>query len=231
MWKRQTIKSKQCGNIWLKLEILVKIPETSINHTSFSKSCEKLTAKLQKRKAHPLNASGRGGMFACIEFYAMANRVNTLVAMLVLEAKLYGKNGQYQAIDEAIRTSQVIRNKCIRHWMDNTGVGKYDLSNLCTVLASEFSLAKRLGSQARQSAGERAWSAISRFYDNCKKKVSGKKGFPSFKKNCRSVEYKTAGWKLSDNRNYITFSDKMGIGTLKLRSGYQLDWYPKDLIK
>ena len=44
-------------------------------------------------------------MFACIEFYAMANRVNTLVAMLVLEAKLYGKNGQYQAIDEAIRTS------------------------------------------------------------------------------------------------------------------------------
>lgn len=128
-----------------------------------SKSCEKLTAKLQKRKAHPLNASGRGGMFACIEFYAMANRVNTLVSMLVLEAKLYGKNGQYQAIDEAIRTSQVIRNQCIRHWMDNTGVGKYDLSNLCKVLASEFSLAKRLGSQARQSAGERAWSAISRF--------------------------------------------------------------------
>ena len=34
------------------------------------------------------------------------------------------------------------------------------------VLANEFSFANRLSSQARQSAAERAWSAISRFYDN-----------------------------------------------------------------
>lgn len=166
--------------------------------------------------------------------------------MLVLEAKLYGKSRQYRAIDEAIRTSQFIRNKCIRHWMDKKGLGKYDLSKLCAVLAREFSFASRLSSQARQSAADRAWSAITRFYDgahklprfprktaprNCKKKVKGKKGFPRFKKNCRSVEYKTAGWKLSDDRKYITFTDKNNIGTLKLRSGYQLDWYGKDLIK
>ncbi|TRT72477.1 MAG: transposase, partial [Microcystis sp. M_OC_Ca_00000000_S217Cul] len=39
--------------------------------------------------------------------------------MLVVEAKL--KNGtleQYQKLDEAIRTSQFVRNSCVRYWMD-----------------------------------------------------------------------------------------------------------------
>ena len=80
---------------------------------------------------------------------------------------------------------------------------------------------------------ERAWAAISRFYDaartrrssssttsqlRCvrKKKVAGKKGYPRYKKNSRSVEYKVGGWKLSNCRKYITFTDKTGIGTLKL---------------
>ncbi|MBW4665634.1 MAG: hypothetical protein KME01_15805 [Chroococcus sp. CMT-3BRIN-NPC107] len=39
------------------------------------------------------------------------------------------------------------------------------------------------GSMARQSATERAWSAISRFYENCKKKVAGLKSYPQFQKN------------------------------------------------
>jgi putative transposase len=45
-------------------------------------------------------------------------------------------------------------------------------------------------STARQASSERAWSAISRFYDNCQKGVKGKKGFPKFQRNNRSVEYK-----------------------------------------
>ena len=53
---------------------------------------------------------------------------------------------------------------------------------------------------ARQSASERAWASIARFYDNCKKGISGKKGYPKFKKNSRSVEYKTTGWKLEERR-------------------------------
>jgi hypothetical protein len=38
--------------------------------------------------------------------------------MLVLEYKLVGKQYQYQAIEEAIRTVNFIRNKCLRLWMD-----------------------------------------------------------------------------------------------------------------
>lgn len=36
--------------------------------------------------------------------------------MLVFEFKAYGKAAQFQAIDEAIRTTQFIRNKAIRLW-------------------------------------------------------------------------------------------------------------------
>ena len=102
--------------------------------------------------------------------------------MLVLEAKLYGKSEQFLALDEAIRTAQFIRNKCIRYWMDNRDVGQYDLSALCKNLAKEYEWCKKLNSSARQASAERAWSSIKRFYDNCRKKVPGKKGFPRFKK-------------------------------------------------
>ena len=151
--------------------------------------------------------------------------------MIVFEFKVKAKPAQYAAIDEAIRTSQFVRNKCLRHWMDNKGVDKYDLSKYCRVLAKEFSFADQLNSQARQASADRAWSAISRFYENCRKKVKGKKGFPKFKKSCRSVEYKTSGWKLSENRKAITFKDKKGIGRLKLKGTYDLNFYQIDQIK
>lgn len=106
--------------------------------------------------------------------------------MFVIEFKVEGKTKQYKAIDEAIRTAQFIRNKCLRHWMDNRGVGKYDLSAFCKVLAHDFKFADELNSQARQAAAERAWSSISRFFDNCKQQVPGKKGYPQFVR-CRKL--------------------------------------------
>lgn len=115
--------------------------------------------------------------------------------------------------------------------MDNQDLGRYDLNKYCAVLAAEFPFASELNSMARQSAAERAWSAIARFYDNCKKKVKGKKGYPKFKKNSRSVEYKTSGWKLSNTRKAITFSDNKGIGTLKLKGTYDLNYYQLKQIK
>ncbi|MBG1269476.1 RNA-guided endonuclease InsQ/TnpB family protein [Nostoc sp. WHI] len=153
--------------------------------------------------------------------------------MIIYEFKVKGKDKQYRAIDDAIVTSQFIQNKCLRHWMDNKDkkIDKYALNKYCAVLASEFPFADELNSMARQSAAERAWSAISRFYDNCKKKIKGKKGFPKFKKHCRSVEYKTTGLKLSANRKAITFSDKKGIGTLKLKGTYDLNYYDIKQIK
>ena len=151
--------------------------------------------------------------------------------MLVLEAKLKGKTEQYGLIDEAIRTVLFVRNKALRYWMDNRGVDKYDLSAQCAVLAKEFDFAKKLNSTARQASAERAWSAISRFFDNCKKKVSGKKGYPKFKKRGHSVEYKQSGWKLSEDRKYLTLTDGFKIGRLKLVGSRDLNFYQIEQIK
>ena len=76
--------------------------------------------------------------------------------------------------------------------MDNRGVGQKDLYRYNTALRAEFSFVNALNSHACQASVERAYSAIVRFYDNCKKAIPGKKGYPKFKKNCRSVEYKTS---------------------------------------
>lgn len=128
--------------------------------------------------------------------------------MLVFEFKAYGKSNQIAAVNEAIRTAQFVRNSCLRYWMDNKKIDKYDLNKYCAVLAHNFPFADELNSQARQASAERAWSAISRFYENCKKSIPGKKGYPQFQKDCRSVEYKSTGWKLADDRKSIKFTDK-----------------------
>jgi putative transposase len=136
--------------------------------------------------------------------------------MIVRETKLkHGTAEQYLALDEAIRTAQFIRNKAVRFWMDNQGTSKADLYSLCKALAKEFPFAKKLNSAARQASAERAWAAISSFYTRCKQGV-GKKGFPKFKKHCRSVEYKVSGWKLSSDCKSITFTDGFNIGTLSI---------------
>ena len=151
--------------------------------------------------------------------------------MIVLEFKAQGKTTQYAAIDEAIKTAQFVRNKCIRYWMDNRGVGQKELYRYNTKLRAEFPFVKALNSHACQIAVERAYSAIARFYSNCKKSVPGKKGYPKFKRDCRSVEYKTSGWKLSLDRKQITFIDKKGIGQLKLKGTWDLNFYQLDQIK
>jgi putative transposase len=151
--------------------------------------------------------------------------------MIVLEFKAKGKTTQYTAIDEAIRTAQFVRNKVIRFWMDNRGVGQKELYRHNTALRAEFPFVKALNSHACQVAVERAYSAISRFYSNCKKAIPGKKGYPTFNKNCRSVEYKTSGWSLSETRKQITFMDKKGIGKLKLKGRWDLNDYQLEQIK
>ena len=151
--------------------------------------------------------------------------------MLVFEFKAYGKSAQIKAIDDAIRTAQFIRNSCIRLWMDVQGIGKNDLQKYCAVLAANFPFANELNSMARQSSAERAWAAITRFYNNCKKGIPGLKGYPQFQKDCHSVEYKTSGWKLALNRKSITFTDKKGIGRLKLKGTRDLHFYQINQIK
>ncbi len=151
--------------------------------------------------------------------------------MIVLEFKAKGKTTQYRAIDEAILTAQFVRNKAIRHWMDNQGVGQKELYRLSKTLREEFPFVKALNSSACQASIERAYSSIARFYSNCKKSIPGKKGYPTFKKNCRSVEYKTSGWKLSQDRKQIELIDKKGIGALKLKGTWDLNYYQLMQIK
>ena len=151
--------------------------------------------------------------------------------MLVFEFKAYGKSNQFSAVDEAICTAQFVRNGCLRYWMDNQKMNKNDLNKYCAILASDFPFADELNSMARLASAERAWSSISRFYDNCKKNVPGKKGYPQFQKHCRSVEYKTSGWKLGDDRKSINFTDKKGIGRLKLKGTRDLHFYQISQIK
>jgi putative transposase len=152
--------------------------------------------------------------------------------MLVFEAKLEGEKQQYERLDEAIRTARFIRNSCIRYWMDNKKVGRYELSAYCVFLQREFPWASKLNSMARQASAERAWSAIARFYDNCKKKAT-KKGFPRFKKRQThgSVEYKTCGWKLSEDRITISFTDGFKAGSFKLWGTRDLHFYQLNQIK
>ena len=151
--------------------------------------------------------------------------------MFVLEYKVKPKPNQIEAINEAIRTTQFVRNQFLRYWMDNRGVGKTELFRYNTALRKEFKFVDDLNSHACQTAVERTLRAITRFYDNCQNKVKGKKGYPKFKKHSRSVEYKVSGWKLSKDKRHITFTDKKGIGTLKLIGSRDINYYQPDQIK
>ena len=152
--------------------------------------------------------------------------------MIVLEYKIKAKQYQLKAIDEAIRTSQFIRNKALRYWVDNKGVNKYDLNKYCRILAKEYDFANRLNSTARQASAERAWASIARFFDNCRKNLPGKKGYPKFKKYTRSVEYKHSGWKLDkQTKKHIVFTDKNNIGRVKLVGSRDIYFYQPEEIK
>ena len=156
--------------------------------------------------------------------------------MLIYESKLKGTQDQYTKLDKAIRTGLFVRNACIRLWIDGKAKSRNDLYKHCKNLADnpEFPWAKKLNSQARQASAERAWASISRLEDNCKKKIPGKKGFPKFKKNRPnhgSVEYKQSGYKLSEDRKYINFTDGFEAGLFRLWGTRNLHYYQLNQIK
>lgn len=155
--------------------------------------------------------------------------------MLIYEMKLEGIDDQYRQLDQAIRTGRFVRNSIIKAWMDGGIKSRNDAYAYCKVLADnpKFPWASQLNSMARQAHAERAWASIERFYRNCKAKVSGKKGYPQFKKEQvrASVEYKTSGYKLSEDRRYLTFTDGFKAGTFKLWGSRDLHFYQLTQIK
>jgi putative transposase len=149
----------------------------------------------------------------------------------VYEYKVDGTQRQYQAIEEAIRITQFIRNKCVRLWMETRGTNRNDLQCYCAELAKAYTFAKALNAQARQAAADRAWAAISRFYENCRNKKPGKKGYPTFQHDCRSVEYKQTGWVLEPDGRHISFTDGCHIGRLRLVGTRDIETFPLTQIK
>jgi putative transposase len=145
--------------------------------------------------------------------------------MFILEYKLRGKESQFRAIDESIRTVQFVKNKCLRYWEDNKGVGQKDIYKQVTALRKEFSFVKDLNSTACQQACERTWTAILKFYTNCKNSVPGLKGYPKYSKRTRSVEFKKSGWKLNRDTKRISFTDGKNIGELKLIGSRDLYYF------
>jgi len=153
--------------------------------------------------------------------------------MLVFETKLYGTKEQFAILDEVLRAALFIRNKCLHLWEDKQAKSRNDLYRYCKTLAESFSWAKKLNSQARQAMAERTWAAIARFYDNCKSGKPGKKGYPKYKRDQTrlSAEYKTSGYKLSETKDLITFTDGFQAGTFKMRGGRDLNDYQPSKIK
>lgn len=183
-----------------------------------------------------MKAGKKGGLDVPL-FYDICytQSLTALDNMIVLEAKLQGTKNQYERLDEAIRTSRFIRNSCLRYWMDRLGKSRDDVNKYCKVLPdnSAFPWAAFLNSMARQAMAQRAWAAIARFYDNCKKKIPGKKGYPKFNKHQTraSVEHKTSGWKLEEDRRHITFKDGFNAGKFKLWGTRDLHFYQIEQIK
>jgi putative transposase len=151
--------------------------------------------------------------------------VGRLRKMFILEYKLLGKESQFRAIDESIRTVQFVRNKCLRYWEDDKGVGQKDIYKQVTALRKEFSFVKDLNSTACQQACERTWTAILKFYTNCQNNTLGKKGYPKYSKRTRSVEFKKSGWKLNRDTKRISFTDGKNIGELKLIGSRDLYYF------
>src|SRR5215813_8166348 len=146
--------------------------------------------------------------------------------MLVYEYKLRVSSTQQAAIDEAIRITQFLRNTCLRVWLDGRRVSENDLQLACSRLAHAVAFVAPLNSQARQAAAARAWAAISRFYAHCQAKRPGKKGYPRFQRDCRSVEYKTTGWQLDPDGRHLTLTDGCGIGRMRLIGSRQVHTFP-----
>jgi len=100
--------------------------------------------------------------------------------------------------------------------MEGQVKSRNDAYTYCKILADnpEFPWARLLNSQARQAHAEKAWASIERFSQKGRSQVKEKKAFPQFKKHQvrASVEYKVSGWKLSEDRRYLEFTDGIKAG-------------------
>jgi len=66
---------------------------------------------------------------------------------------------------------------------------------------------------------------------NCREQRPGKKGYPRYQRDCRSVEYKETGWQLDSAGKRLTLTDGCGIGRVRLIGARDLATFPREQIK
>jgi len=115
--------------------------------------------------------------------------------MLVLEYKLVADEKQQTAIEEAIRTSQFIRNKALRLWKD---------TNAKPGIRASVGESESLLRRPRQ-----------RVLLPQQTQLPGTTGSSRTSRSCHQSLHQT-GWKLSEDRKRITFTDGIGIGKMKM---------------
>ena len=81
--------------------------------------------------------------------------------MLVLDYKLHVTPKQQTAIDEAIRTVQFVRNKCVRTWRDGQAT-RNDLQTLCAELDLKYSSLMLSGGKYWLPSTSTLWSDSAR---------------------------------------------------------------------
>ena len=69
--------------------------------------------------------------------------------MQVFEFKAGGKSEQFNHVDAAIKTANLIPNKTLRLWMDSEKVNKFDFNKYSAILAKEFPFGDELNSVPR----------------------------------------------------------------------------------
>ena len=93
--------------------------------------------------------------------------------------------------------------------MDTRGVGQYDCRRSALSLPKTSPLPPASIRWLVRPLQTGRGKSSARFYKNCREQKPGKKGYPRFQHDNRSVEYKTSGWRLEPDGQHITFTDGM----------------------
>lgn len=133
---------------------------------------------------------------------------------------------QLQALTEAIRIAQFIRNKTLAAWQLSKTT-PYELKNenllrYANLLAEDYVFTKKIGKESRRLAGRQAQQIISNHYK------SGQHSPIKFKNNLRSIQYGAKGWNLNEACTELSILKKFNIVPFKLKGNSAA---LKDLLK
>nr|pir hypothetical protein, 36K - Anabaena sp. insertion sequence IS891 [Anabaena sp.] len=148
--------------------------------------------------------------------------------MLVFETKLEGTNEQYQLLMRRLKLL-VLSNACLRTWIGQPNIGRYDLSAYCAVLLPMKTFRSLPNSTLwldKLLLKERGVQLLG-FLTIASKTKPGRKVIHALKKNRRMgvLSIKLAAGSLVVTVAYVTFSDGFKAGTFKLWGTRDLHFY------